>query len=33
MKITTDVTGILYVEEGWKEENGIGLSIFEQLGN
>ena len=33
IKITTNVTGILCVEEGWKEENGIGLSIFEQLGN
>ena len=33
IKITIDVTSILCVEEGWKKENGVGLSIFEQLDN
>jgi len=31
IKVTTDVTGVLCTEEGWEEENGIGLLIFKQL--
>jgi len=29
IKVTTNVTSILYAEEGWEEEYGAGLSIFE----
>jgi len=31
IKVTTNVTSILYAKEEWKEEDGIELLIFEQL--
>jgi len=33
IEITTNVTSILCSKKGWKEENGAGLLIFEQLDN
>jgi len=33
IKVTTDVTSVFYAKEGWKEKNGAGLLIFEQLDN
>ena len=33
IEITIDITSILCAKEGWKEENGARLSIFEQLDN
>jgi len=33
IEITIDITSILCAEEGWKEEDGAILSIFEQLDN
>ena len=29
IKITTDVTGVFCSKEGWKEEHGVELLIFE----
>ena len=31
IEIITDITSVLYVEEGWEEEDSAGLLIFEQL--
>ena len=31
IKVTTNVTSILYAKEEWKEEDGTELLIFEQL--
>jgi len=31
IKITTNITGVLFAKEGWKEEDGVELLIFEQL--
>jgi len=31
IKVTTNITSVLCAEERWKEEDGAGLSIFEQL--
>jgi len=31
IKVTTDVTGVFCTKEGWEEEDGIRLLIFEQL--
>ena len=33
IEITTDIASVLCAKEGWKEENGIRLLIFEQLDN
>jgi len=33
IKITTNVTSILCAKEEWKKEDGVGLSILEQLDN
>jgi len=33
IEITTNITGIPCAKDRWKEEDGIGLSIFEQLDN
>ena len=33
IKVTTDITSILFTEEEWKNENNIRLLIFEQLDN
>ena len=31
IKITTDITSVLYTKEGQKKENSTGLQIYEQL--
>ena len=31
IKVTTNITGVLYAKERWKKEDGAGLSVFEQL--
>ena len=31
--LTTNVTGVLYTKEGWKEEDSAELLIYEQLDN
>ena len=33
IKITIDITSVLYTEEEWEEEDGILLSISKQLDN
>ena len=31
IKITTDITSVLYIKEGQKKEDSTGLQIYEQL--